>query len=150
MAFQIINITDEPSQRHVLLVNDEEIIITLNFYQGPQFWSFDVSWRNERYNGFMMSLGCLHIQALNWPFDFFVSTTDSSGLAPFRLGDFSEGRCEFYIVLQEEIEAPRSSQATFPPTNGIPYVPEDWYDAPLFYLYASDFDFAMTEDWPDA
>ena len=48
MAFQITNITDEPSQRHVLLVDDEEIIIILNFYQVSEFWSFDVSWRNVR------------------------------------------------------------------------------------------------------
>lgn len=107
MAFQIINITDEPSQRHVLLVDDEEIVLTLNFDQVSEFWSFDVSWRNVRKNGFMLSLGCLHIQALNWPFDFFVSNTDSSGLAPFRLGDFSEGRCELYFVTAEEMQERR-------------------------------------------
>lgn len=107
MAFQIINITDEASQRHVLLVDDEEIVLTLNFYQVSEFWSFDVSWRNVRKNGFMLSLGCLHIQSLNWPFDFFVSNTDSSGLAPFRLGDFSEGRCELYFVTAEEMQERR-------------------------------------------
>lgn len=114
MAFQIINITDEPSQRHVLLVDDEEIIITLNFYQVSEFWALNVSWRNVTYNGFMLSLGCLHIQSLNWPFDFFVSTTDSSGLAPFRLGDFSEGRCELYFVTAEEVAARVIGQAFFP------------------------------------
>jgi hypothetical protein len=107
MAFEIINITDEPRQRHVLLVGDEEIVIILNFWQVSEFWTFDVSWRNERYNGFMLSLGCLHIQALNWPFDFFCATTDSSGLAPFRLGDFSEGRCELYFVTAEEMQERR-------------------------------------------
>jgi|GEM_PF-763303 len=107
MAYQIINITDEPSQRHVLLVDDEEIVLTLNFYQVSQFWAFNVSWRNVTYNGFMLSLGCLHIQALNWPFDFFCVTTDSSGLAPFRIGDFSEGRCELYFVTAEEMQERR-------------------------------------------
>lgn len=104
MAFQIVNVTDEPRQRHVLLVGDDEIILVLNFYEVAQFWSFDVTYRNESYYGFMLSLGVLHIQALNWPFDFFVSNTDTSGIAPFRLGDFSEGRCELYFVSAEEMQ----------------------------------------------
>ena len=104
MAIQITNITDEPSQRHVLLVRDEEIILTLNFYQVSEFWTFDISWRNETYYGFMLSLGVLHIRALNWPFDFFVSVTDGSGQAPFRLGDFAEGRCELYFVGTDEMQ----------------------------------------------
>lgn len=103
MAFQITNITDEPSQRHTLLVGDDEITLILNFYDVTEMWSFDVAWRGVRYNGFMISLGCLHIQALNWPFDFFAVATDNSGMAPFRLGDFSEGRCELYFVTAEEM-----------------------------------------------
>lgn len=107
MAIQITNITDEPRQRHILLVNDEEITVVLNFYQTVEMWTFDVSWRGETFYGFMLSLGVLHIRALNWPFDFFVSTTDSSGLAPFRLGDFSEGRCELYFVTADEMQSIR-------------------------------------------
>lgn len=103
MAYQITNITDEPSQRHVLLAGDEEIIFILSFFQVTQMWAFDVEWRGVRVNGFMVSLGCLHIQALNWPFDFFCSVTDGSGMAPFRLGDFSEGRAEMYFVTAEEM-----------------------------------------------
>ena len=105
MAFQITNITDEPSQRHVILSGDEEIIFTLHFYSTVQMWAFDVSWRGAQFNGFAVSLGCLHIQALNWPFDFFCSVTDGSGMAPFRLGDFSEGRAEMYFVPPDEMEA---------------------------------------------
>ena len=104
MAIQITGITDESRQRHILLQNDEEITLTLNFYQVAEFWSFDVSWRGETYEGFMLSLGVLHIRELNWPFDFFVSLTDSSGQAPFRLGDFSEGRCELYFVTAGEMQ----------------------------------------------
>lgn len=104
MAVQITGITEEPRQRHILLVRDEEIIVTLNFYQTSELWAMDVSWRGETFYGFMLSLGVLHIRALNWPFDFFVSTTDDSGLAPFRLGDFSEGRCELYFVTAEEMQ----------------------------------------------
>lgn len=103
MAFQITNITDEPSQRHTLLAGDEEITLTLNFYEVTEMWCFDVAWRGVQVNGFMISLGCLHIQALNWPFDFFCSVADGSGMAPFRLGDFSEGRCEMYFVTAEEM-----------------------------------------------
>jgi len=104
MAYQVTNITDEPRQRHVLLVGDEEITVNLYFWETSEFWSMDISWRGEQFNGFMLSLGCLHIRSLNWPFDFFVSTTDSSGLAPFRLGDFSEGRCEMYFVDAAEMQ----------------------------------------------
>lgn len=107
MAFQITNITDEPSQQHTLLVNDEEITFILNFYEVTEMWSFDVAWRGERFNGFMISLGCLHIQALNWPFDFFCSVTDGSGMAPFRLGDFAEGRAEMYFVTADEMQEVR-------------------------------------------
>ena len=104
MAIQITGITDETFQRHILLVNDEEITLTLNFYQVSEFWTFDISWRGKTYNGFMLSLGVLHIRALSWPFDFFVSTTDKSGMAPFRQGDFAEGRCELYFVTAGEMQ----------------------------------------------
>jgi len=103
VAIEIINITDEPGQRHTLLEGNEEITLTLNFYEVTETWTFDVAWRGVKKNGFMISLGCLHIQALNWPFDFFCVTTDGSGLAPFRLGDFSEDRCELYFVTAEEM-----------------------------------------------
>lgn len=104
MSIEIIGVTDEPQQRHILLVRDEEIIITLNFFQVSEFWTLDVSWRGKTYYGFMLSLGVLHIRALNWPFDFFVSTTDKSGMAPFRQGDFVEGRCELYFVPAGEMQ----------------------------------------------
>jgi len=73
-------------------------------------WALSVSWRGQTYNGFMLSLGCLHIRSLNWPFDFIVSTTDASGLSPFRLGDFSEGRCGLYFVTAEEILGVRGAE----------------------------------------
>lgn len=107
MAFLITNITDEPSQRHTLFSGDEEITLILNFYEVTEIWTFDVEWRGVRKNGFMISLGCLHIQALNWPFDFFCSVTDGSGMAPFRLGDFSEGRAELYFVTADEMQQRR-------------------------------------------
>ena len=150
MGFQITNITDDASQRHVLLVDDEEITLTLRFHAVSQHWTFDVSWREVLRTGFMISLGCLHIRSLNWPFDFFCLATDGSGMAPFRLGDFIEGRCEFYIALQEEIEAPRSSQATFPALDRTLVTVRPLPETDLFFLYASDFDFAMNEDLPEA
>lgn len=104
MAIQITNITDEPRQRHVILARDEEITLTLSFYQTSELWAFDISWRGETFYGFMLSLGVLHIRALNWPFDFFVSVTDGSGMAPFRQGDFAEGRAELYFVTAEEMQ----------------------------------------------
>lgn len=107
MATQITNITDESVQRHILLVGDEEITITLRFFQTVEIWTMDVGWRGETFYGFMLSLGVLHIRALNWPFDFFVAATDNSGLAPFRLGDFAEARCELYFVGAEEMQQVR-------------------------------------------
>lgn len=104
MAIQITNITDEPRQRHIILARDEEITLTLNFFQTSELWTFDISWRGETFYGFMLSLGVLHIRALNWPFDFFVSVTDGSGMAPFRQGDFAEGRAELYFVTAEEMQ----------------------------------------------
>lgn len=131
MAIQITGITDEPRQRHILLVRDEEITLTLNFYAVSEFWSFDVSWRGETFHGFMMSLGVLHIRALNWPFDFFVAVNDSSGQAPFRQGDFAEGRCDLYFVTEEEMQALASGASTFPEV-AIGDEPPVIYVEPLF------------------
>lgn len=107
MALQITNITDDPRQRHILLIGDDEIILTLEFYQVTEMWAMSVSWRGQTFSGFMLSLGCLHIRSLNWPFDFVVGTTDGSGLGPFRPGDFSDGRCELYFVAADEMMAVR-------------------------------------------
>lgn len=53
--------------------------------------------------GVKMALGVTHIRHRNWPFDFAVIDTTGEGIDPFRVDDFTTGRCELYFVTPEEM-----------------------------------------------
>jgi hypothetical protein len=100
---QLTNITADAIQTFTLLVGDEEAQITLRYYPTTQIWCFDLTFRNQSIYGIKLSLGILHIDSYNFPFDFIVQDTSNLGLDPLKLDDFEQGRTILYMLTAEEM-----------------------------------------------
>jgi hypothetical protein len=101
---EITNITDEPNQRHIIPLNDSEIIFDLRFYPPIQQWTFGLEWGDKTVKGVKLSTGVLHITNTNLPFDFIVTDSSNFGVDPFRIDDFQVGRCALYMLEPDEME----------------------------------------------
>jgi len=109
MPVQIENITDDANQRHVILFEESEIVLVLRFHPTVQMWTFDVSFNGTTAVGYKLSIGVLHMRSRNLPFDFVVRDQSGTNLDPFRLDDFSTGRCYLYMLDADDMEAIRGA-----------------------------------------
>lgn len=109
MAGLIQNISNESLQRHTILFEKSEIILTLKYAPSVERWFFDVEYKDFRRLNVALSVGTLHIESENQPFDFAVQLTDDSGLDPFLLNDFSDGRCQLILLEAEDMEQIRGA-----------------------------------------
>lgn len=109
MPVKLTNITDEAHQRHIVLFEESEIVLTLRFYPTVEMWCFDAEYKGNILNGYKLSTGVLHMRSRNMPFDFFVMDASGNGLDPFKLDDFSTGRCELYMFDSDDMEAIRNA-----------------------------------------
>lgn len=100
---QIDNISTDTIQRHTIILDNGEITLKLRYLPVVQIWLMDVSYQDKVINGVKLSLGVLHVEKMNWPFDFVVYT-DGEELDPFLANDFSLGRCSLYMLEADEME----------------------------------------------
>lgn len=98
MARQIGNIGSEAHQRHTLLFNESEIILTLRFLAPVGQWFFSAEYEGNRVDGIKITVGVLHMVSANQPFDFVVTDNSGEGIDPFRLDDFADGRCSLFLL----------------------------------------------------
>ena len=101
---EITNITADPSQRHIIDLNGNEITLDLRFYPTVEQWCFDVTYKEDSVKGVKLSLSVLHINNVNLPFDFVVFDSSNAGLDPFKVDDFDVLRCRLYILDPEDME----------------------------------------------
>lgn len=101
---EIVNISEDAKQRHLISLEESEITLILKFFPTVQQWFFDVEYKLKWTYNVKLSLGVLHIQSRNYPFDFIVTDKSGSGIDPFRINDFNSGRCKFYILDPAEME----------------------------------------------
>ncbi len=99
----IENISDETSQRHSILFQETEIILTLKYSPTVEMWSADVSYKNFNIYGFALTCGVLHMESSNTPFGFAIQDTSGLGLDPFRRDDFLTGRTAMYLIEPDEM-----------------------------------------------
>lgn len=103
MAYQISDITNEPFQRHIVLTPDGEITLTIRFYPAVEIWAMDVTYFDRSVYGIRLSASVSLLRDFNFPFDFLVLIADNSGIDPFRVDDFANGRCELYFASRKEM-----------------------------------------------
>lgn len=110
MAVRIQNITSEPIQRHTILFQESEVILTLRFFPRNEIWMFDAEHQGNAVRGVKLSAGVLHMISRNQPFDFVVRDLSGNGIDPFRRSDFSDGRCELYMLQASDMEGIRGAE----------------------------------------
>lgn len=103
MAIKINNITDETHQRHLVIVDEQEVTVVLRFLPVVERWVVNVSYAGRELNGTMLALNTLHMQSANFPFDFIVSDLTGRGVDPFRRDDFSDDRCALFMLEAEDM-----------------------------------------------
>lgn len=101
---KIENIGNESIQRHVILFNESEIILTLRYLSMVQIWVFDVEYKGKKRNGFKLSIDTFHMLSSNYPFDFIVTDNSNNGLDPMFISDFITDRCSLFMLEANDIE----------------------------------------------
>jgi len=104
---EIMNITADPYQRHVITTDTAPITLLLRYYPRAQFWTLSVEYRGVECNGLKLSNGVLHMRSRNLPFDFIVVDTGGNGIDPFSVDDFSTGRCRMLMLERADMESVR-------------------------------------------
>lgn len=107
---RIQNITNEPIQRHTIVFQESEVVITLRLYPRMQMWAIDAEYKDWAVHGLKLSLGVLHMASQNKPFDFAVVDKSGTGIDPFQSTDFSSGRCELYMFEPDEMAIIRGAE----------------------------------------
>lgn len=97
------SIGNEAHQRHTIIFNESEIILTLRFLAPVEQWFFDAEYEGNAVYGIKLSCGVLHMVSQNQPFDFAVTDNSGEGIDPFRLDDFADGRCSLYLLTPDEM-----------------------------------------------
>lgn len=104
---EIQNITDEAFQDHIIAFGDAEIEVSIRFFRVVEIWTISVTYNGKSVDGVKLSLGTLHVRNENWPFDFVVRDNSTAGIDPFKVNDFSDGRCSLYMFEAADMETIR-------------------------------------------
>ena len=104
---RVDNIGTETWQRHVILFQETELVLILHYYPTTELWTFDAEYKDFTVYGVGLSVGTLHIESRNQPFDFIVQDTSGNGLDPFRREDFAQGRNVLYLLEPDDIASIR-------------------------------------------
>ena len=111
---QITNITDEPIQRHILNILDDDITIVLRFLPVSQIWVFaSITYKTTVINGVKLSVGVQHINGANLPFDFYCTDASQYKIDPFAADDFSTARNKLYVLEPTDLEQIRGYAVEF-------------------------------------
>lgn len=109
MPVQIENITAEAHQRHIVLFEESEIVLTLRFLPVVEMWTLGLEYKGEEAHGYKLSAGVLHLLSRNFPFDFTVRDLSDNGIDPFKIDDFSSGRCGLYMLDADDMQVIRDA-----------------------------------------
>lgn len=99
--YTVNNISNEPHQRHVLLLDDEQINLEIRYLAAVQIWIMSVEYQGRETKTLSLVAGAPILLGQLFPFEFLV--TASEGVDPFSLDCFSSGRCKLWFVPQEEL-----------------------------------------------
>lgn len=104
---QIENIGSEAIQRHTILFEESEIILTLRFLPMVSIWVYNVQYRGREANGFKLTAGVLHMVSQGFPFDFLVVDNSGLGVDPIDRNDFLNERCSLFMLEAADMERVR-------------------------------------------
>lgn len=101
---KIIELTNDPIQSQTIVVDNLDIKVTVRFLPIIATWTLRVDVDGETViDGIALSLGSVMMEQDNKPFGFIVEDKSTLGIDPFRLEDFSDGRCVLYMLERDEM-----------------------------------------------
>ncbi len=103
---QITTLTDEPKQRHQLVLdNNETVDFRLYFSARQQAWYFDFSYKDLTCNGFKVVLTPNALRCFRRIIPFGIAFDTEGFVEPFQIDDFSSGRVKMYVLNAEDVQA---------------------------------------------
>lgn len=102
---QITTLTDEPKQRHQLVLDTNDTVDFRLYYSSRiQCWYFDFTYKELSVNCLKVVLSPNTLRNFRKLIPFGIGF-DSQGLVePFQLDDFSSGRVQMYVLNSEDVE----------------------------------------------
>lgn len=101
---KIIELSKDPIQSQTVVLDDMDIKITVRFLPVTSMWVLKVEIDGELIiDGISLSCGSVLMEQFNKPFGFIVEDKSTLGIDPFRIEDFSDGRCAFYMLERDEM-----------------------------------------------
>lgn len=101
---KIIEVSKEPHQSQTVVLDNLDITITVRFLPIVFMWMLKVDIDGENVvDGIALSCGSVIMEQNNKPFGFMVDDKSTLGIDPFRLEDFSDGRCVLYMLERAEM-----------------------------------------------
>ena len=101
---KLINITDDAHQNHTIqLPGGGELILTLRYVGLTEMWFFDATYNDTQMYGYKLSVGVPHLLSRNMPFDLWCVDTSGDGVDPIRADDFLTGRCELFVLTENDM-----------------------------------------------
>ena len=101
MVLKIENITAEPFQRHEIITDNGNVIITLKFHDVIAIWTIDAERNGRTVQGVKLSVGVTHIQSSLLGVDFIVYA--QGDVDPYKLNDFESGRCSLLMGVLDAV-----------------------------------------------
>ena len=99
------NISAEAYQQHTITLLESEMTLKFRFFSRNQFWTFDIVHPDFTVNGVKISAGVRHLKSSGRPIDFICQDASGNGLDPFRIDDFSSGRCVFGMLEETDVQS---------------------------------------------
>ena len=96
-------ITSDNDQEYTIPYEASEIVLRLRYMNVVQQWFMDVSYNETETNGVKLTVQAFHVLNRNYPFDIWIEDNSSTGLDPFTIDDFSNGRCVMYIMEASDV-----------------------------------------------
>ena len=100
---QIENIDNSAHQRHIILFEESEIVLTLRYLPVVEEWIFDAEYKDKLATGIRIAVGVPHMVSRGFPFDFAAIDNSGNGLDPFRVNDFSDSRCSLFLLEPDDM-----------------------------------------------
>lgn len=97
------NITNQPQQSFTLLSGDYSFEVTLRFSQASASWFMNISGYGKSYNGIRMTCGVPLLSNTNMPIEMLIVDNSENDVDPFKIDDFSNGRCSILFLTPEEV-----------------------------------------------
>lgn len=102
---QITTLTNEPNQRHQLVLDSNDTVDFRLYYSArQQAWYFDFTYKDLTCNGLKVVLTPNALRCFRRIIPWGLAFATEGYVEPFQLDDFSSGRIKMYVLNTEDVQ----------------------------------------------